>query len=134
MDFYLEQKNCLERLVKEWRDYKKIVIAVDFDDTVYDFHKKGRTYEDVISLIRRCRAIGCYIIIFTANDDTEHHKFIREYLNEYYIHVDTINENIPCVPFKTKKPYYNILLDDRSGLLSAYTTLLEAVEIMEKEK
>jgi hydroxymethylpyrimidine pyrophosphatase-like HAD family hydrolase len=87
MDYYLNEDNCVNRLVEEWTNYGKIVLAVDFDDTVYDFHKKGRTYENVIELVKRCQSIGCYTVIFTANDDTEHHKFIKEYLADKGIKV-----------------------------------------------
>jgi len=133
MDYYLDEQNCINRLVEEWTNYGKIVLAVDFDDTLFDFHKKGRTYENVIELVKRCQSTGCYIVIFTANDDIEHHKFIKEYLAKEGIQVDTINDNIPSVPFKTRKVYYNILLDDRSGLKSAYNILLKTVEIVEKQ-
>lgn len=133
MDYYLKEQNCVDRLVEEWTSYGKIVLAVDFDDTLFDFHKKGRTYENVIELIKKCQSIGCYTVIFTANDDTEHHKFIKEYLADKGIYVDTINDNVPSVPFKTRKVYYNILLDDRSGLISAYNILLKVVKTMENK-
>lgn len=132
MDYYLNEHNCVERLVKEWRTYDKIVLAVDFDDTLFDFHKVGNTYNQVIDLVKRCQNIGCYTVIFTANDDIEHHKFIKQYLEEKGIYVDTINDNIECVPFKTRKVYYNILLDDRSGLKSSYDILLKTVRRMEQ--
>jgi hydroxymethylpyrimidine pyrophosphatase-like HAD family hydrolase len=133
MDFYLDEKNCIDRLVKEWTDYREIVLAVDFDDTLFDFHKKGRTYENVIELIKRCQSIGCYTVIFTANDDTEHHKFIKQYLLDKGIKVETINENVPSVPFKTRKVYYNALLDDRAGLKASYDILLKVVEVLESK-
>jgi hydroxymethylpyrimidine pyrophosphatase-like HAD family hydrolase len=134
MDFYLDEKNCIDRLVKEWTDYREIVLAVDFDDTLFDFHKKGRTYENIIELIKRCQSIGCYTVIFTANDDIKHHEFIKGYLTDKGIYVDTINENVPSVPFKTRKVYYNVLLDDRAGLKASYDILLKTVEIMENQK
>lgn len=131
MDFYLSEENCIDRLIKEWRKYGKIVIAVDFDNTIFDCHNEGKTYDYVINLLKRCKKIGCYIIVFTANDDPERHKFIREYYKNLDIEIDTINDNVPAVPYTTKKPYYNVLLDDRAGLPSAYCQLLHAVEHME---
>lgn len=122
-DYYLDDNNSVNRLLYEWKTYGKLVIAVDFDDTLFDFHKKGRTYNDVINLLKACREIGCYIVVFTANDDIEHHAFIKSYLRDAGLEIDTINENIECVGFTTKKVYYNILLDDRSGLSSAYNNL-----------
>jgi hypothetical protein len=133
-DVYLIDENCVNRLVTEWRKYDKIIIAVDFDDTVFDFHGAGHTYGYVLELIRRCQKIGCYTMVLTANDDPARHEFIREYLNTRGIQVDVINDNLPHVPFKTRKPYYNVLLDDRSGLKSAYNQLSSAVSIMEMIK
>lgn len=50
MDFYLQSNNSYNRLEEEFKKYGKLIFCVDFDDTIYDFHKKGRTYENVISL------------------------------------------------------------------------------------
>ncbi|WP_316771425.1 hypothetical protein [Pedobacter frigiditerrae] len=52
MDFYLNPFNSSARLIDEYQKYGSIVIAYDFDDTVYDFHKKGRMYNQVIDLLR----------------------------------------------------------------------------------
>lgn len=53
MDFYLQANNSYNRLEEEFKKYGKLIFCVDFDDTIYDFHKKGRTYENVISLLQR---------------------------------------------------------------------------------
>jgi len=130
-DFYLDNSNVIDRLITEWKKYGKIIIAYDFDDTIYDFWKKGRTYEDVISLLKRCEKVGAYFIAFTANDEIE---MITNYLAENKIPCDRINENMDFIAFKARKIYYNILLDDRAGLQSAYDCLLQVVEYMEIEK
>lgn len=131
MDYYLDNENVTNRLIEEWKKYGKIIICADFDDTLYDFHKKGRTYTNVISLLKRCEKVGAYFIIFTANDDIE---MIKTYLKENNIPFDKINENMDFVKFTARKIYFNIMLDDRCGLSSAYETLLQAVEYMEIEK
>lgn len=127
-DYYLEDEHAITRLVKEWKEHKKIIIALDFDNTVYDFHHEGHTYEDVFNLLRACKEYGCYIVLFAARggDDFE---FMINYLKEQKIEADGINENLPVVPFQTRKIYYNILLDDRAGLRSAYHILEEALHI-----
>ena len=55
MDFYLNENNITERLIEEWKKYGEIVIAFDFDNTVYDYHKKGHSYNQVINLLRECK-------------------------------------------------------------------------------
>jgi len=56
IDEYLKANSSFLRLLKEYNQYKSLVIAYDFDNTVYDFHKKGEVYNDVIELLRSfCR-------------------------------------------------------------------------------
>lgn len=130
MDYYLDNENAVNRLVDEWRKHKKIIIAYDFDDTVYDFHKKGFTYNNVIELLQRCKKVGAYFIVFTACGKDEEEK-IKDYLHEYRIPFDKINENLDFISFAGRKVYYNIMLDDRAGLQSSYDCLLKTVEQIE---
>lgn len=130
MDYYLKRLNQTDRLVDEWIKYGKIIIAYDFDDTVYDFHKQGRTYDDVIALLQRCEKVGAHFVVFTCCGEDQYPKIIK-HLKTNKIPFDVINENMDFVKFTGKKIYYNILLDDRAGLESAYSTLLSAVQIVE---
>lgn len=118
---FLDRKNCIDRLLNEWQRYKEIVIAIDFDNTIYDYHHQGLEHDCIIDLIKKCQQVGCWIMIFTANDNND--SFIKEYCEGIGVRVDSINENAPFVPFSTKKPFYNILLDDRAGLKESYEIL-----------
>lgn len=127
MDYFLNDKNAIKRIVDEWRKYGKIIIAYDFDDTVYDFHNKGRTYNDVADLLRECKKYGAYLIVFTGCKEDKY-KFIKNYLNENNIPYDKINENMEFADFTGRKIYYNVLLDDRAGLSSSYKILKRSLE------
>ena len=120
MDQYLNTDNTYQRLLNEYEKYDSIVVAYDFDNTVYDFHKVGNTYTDVIGLLRKLKAISCYLIIFTANEDQD---FVKNYCKEKNIPYDAINQNPPFYSSEARKIYYNILLDDRAGLKEAYDIL-----------
>lgn len=120
MDFYLKKENTFERLFKEYKVYNSLVVAFDFDNTVYDFHQVGLGFKDVIKLLQNLKKIGCYLIVFTANDDED---FVKKYCIEKKIPFDAINENPPFFKSKSRKIYYNILLDDRAGLREAYDHL-----------
>ncbi len=133
MDYYLNINNTVERLTEEWIKYGKIIVAYDFDDTVYDFHKKGRTYNDVIALLQECKKYGAYFIVFTACGKEEEYK-ISEYLNANKIPFDKINDNIDFIKFTGRKVYYNIMLDDRAGLQSAYIALSETLNNIKQFK
>lgn len=132
-DHFLHAKNVVDRLVEEWTAHGKLIIAYDFDNTVFDYHGVGHTYDDVINLLRRCNEFGAHFIVFTAKSDAEI-PFMKQYLEENNIPYDSINENLNFIPFDGRKIYYNVLLDDRAGLESAYRSLATALEIMEMKK
>lgn len=120
-DEYLIPNASFQRLVKEYEQYGSLVVSFDFDNTVFDFHKKGYTYPMVIDLLREAKKIGCSCICFTASEDYE---FITKYCKENDIPLDGINVNPPFFSSSAPKIYFNILLDDRAGLQSAYYDLM----------
>jgi len=120
IDEYLVPNASYLRLLKEYKQHGSLVIAFDFDNTVYDFHAKGETYYQVMKLLQDLKEIGCYLICFTANENTE---FIEEHLASYGVLYDSINENPPFFKSKCGKIYYNALLDDRAGLQQVYQEL-----------
>lgn len=79
-DFYLLDENCYQRLEDEYKKYGKLIFCVDFDDTVYDFHKVGRTYNDVIDLLHRWENYS-EVVFFTGNGEDKYPE-IEKYLKE----------------------------------------------------
>ena len=63
MDFYLNNNNCTQRLINEYKKYGKLIVAYDFDNTVYDFHSKGYKFNKIIDLIRECYDLNFYLIV-----------------------------------------------------------------------
>ncbi len=135
MDFYLDDENALNRLLTEWKKYGKIIVALDFDLTIFDFLNVGMEFNDVINLIKRCEKIGIYLLVFTCRQEKDY-PIISKYYEEKGLKYDKINENVDFLhgQMTSRKLYYNICLDDRAGLSSAYNILLKAVEHMEYEK
>lgn len=125
MDHYLNPLHTYQRLVKEFYTYKALVIAYDFDNTVYDYHQQGITFDQVIGLLRELKALGCYLIIFTANADTQ---FVIDHCQTLDIPFDAINEQPPFFQSTGRKIYYNALLDDRAGLREVYDALKKLVK------
>jgi hydroxymethylpyrimidine pyrophosphatase-like HAD family hydrolase len=124
MDFYLNPENSFNRLVDEYNKYGTLVVAFDFDDTVYDFHKKGRIYNDVIKLLQELKSINCYLICWTGQDDSE---FVKAYLQQNNIPFDAFNENPPFYKSTSRKVYANAYLDDRAGLKQVFEELYKLV-------
>lgn len=120
MDFYLNPQNSYNRLIDEYDKYGTLVIAFDFDDTVYDFHKKGRIYNDLIDLLRELKAINCYLICWSGQDDAQ---FVTSYLQNNKIPFDAFNTNPPFYKSLNRKIYANAYLDDRAGLKQVYDEL-----------
>ena len=131
-DPYLDDAKVEERLLNEWRQHNNLIIAYDFDYTVYPYTNTGHTYFQVIELLRRCKKVGATFIVSTAASPSRYQS-ISEYLTANDIPFDYINENTPLTPFAGRKVYANILLDDRAGLSSAYRNLLNVVQIMEQD-
>ena len=129
-DFYLDDERCFVRLCAEYYKHKSLIIGVDFDDTIFDFHNQGYTYDDVVNLLRRAKAIGCYIIIITGNPNEE---LITSHCLANNIPYDVVNMNAPFLVDDARKIYCNIMLDDRAGLSSAFKTLRRVVEVVEAE-
>ncbi|MBP6409953.1 MAG: hypothetical protein KA313_02520 [Pseudarcicella sp.] len=131
MDYYLDIENSTTRLIEEYNKYGSLVVAFDFDDTVYDFHKKGRIYQDVIKLLQDLKSINCYLICWTGQEDAE---FVKSYLKENEIPFDAINENPPFHKSISRKVYANAYLDDRAGLKQVFDELNNLVKIIHHEK
>lgn len=120
MDFYLSEQNCYQRLENEFKQYGRLIFCVDFDDTIYDFHKVGRTYDDVISLLHRWEKYS-EVVILTGNGEEAYPK-IQKYLADHNIKYKGINCD-SSVHVNGRKTYANVYIDDRGGLPFVYKML-----------
>lgn len=131
-DPYSQVANSLRRLMSEYKEHGKIIVAYDFDGTVYDFHNEGHEFPRTVGLIQAVRPYA-HLVVYTASKE-ERFPFIKEYLETNNIPFDSINEipkelNVP----QGGKMYYNILLDDRAGLGQALDILDYFVELIKEE-
>ncbi len=127
-DIYFNTGKCVDRLLEEYELHKRLMVAVDFDDTIFDFHNKGYEYRQVIDLLKQCQKLNFYITVFTGSP-TEKYGMIQEYMEKIGIKITGINKNPIPLPFGNHgKIYFNILLDDRAGLGQAYAILNNVVE------
>ena len=129
-DQYLAVNSSFQRLYDEYKKYGSLVIAYDFDNTVYDFHSGGHTYTEVIELLRDLKSLGCFLTVWTANSDEQ---LVAQYLHMNEIPFDAINENPPFWKGTERKIYYNALLDDRAGLAQVFSELRQLVTIISFE-
>lgn len=129
MDYYLSFMNCYRRLEEEFCKYGRLIFCVDYDDTLYDFHKKGRRYDYVIRLLQRWEPYS-EVIIFTANGE-EKYPEMEEYLKKIGLKYKGINcdSSVKC---NGRKVYANVYIDDRSGLPAVYDMLHTLIDRIEK--
>lgn len=125
-DPYIHISNQVERLVEEWLKYGKLIVAFDFDNTVFDYHGKGHTFDHVISQLQQLGKMGCHMICFTSCDQSRYQE-IRKYLQANNIPCHGINTDSEIVPFKGRKIYYNVFYDDRAGLGEVYAAMQQVV-------
>lgn len=127
-DYYLIERNCYKRLEDEFKKYGKLIFCVDFDDTLYDFHKAGRTYDDIMNLLRRWEKYS-EVIIFTGNGEDKY-PMIEEYLAKHKIKYKGINCD-SSIAVDGRKTYANVYIDDRGGLPLVYKHLITLIEKIE---
>ena len=127
-DPFFDTNLCVQKLFEQYKRHKNILIAVDYDDTLHDYHKKGYAFPKVVEILRECSELGLTIILYTGNEDIEG---ALAYLKEQGIRVDHVN----CSPIEShkKKPYFNILLDNNAGLGQAYEILRIVVDKIKGE-
>lgn len=121
---------AVERLKKEYETHGKLVVGFDFDNTIFDVHNNGGNYSEIITLLQQCKKLGFTLCLYTAELREDWLKWKVDYCKHFGIEPDYVNES-PLLP-GTKKPFFNILLDDRAGLESAYQTLKQVVEYANK--
>lgn len=114
------------RLCQELDTHKKLVIGFDFDNTIFDVHNKGGDYSQVISVLQRCKELGWTLCLYTAELHEDWLKWKVDYCKHFGIEPDYVNES-PLIK-GTKKPFFNLLLDDRAGLEEAYTLLIKVID------
>ena len=70
-------ERCVQRLITEYNKHKNLIIAFDFDNTVFDYHKEGNQYEydDVIDLLKYCYDLGMTLVLYTCEENIDKIKY-----------------------------------------------------------
>lgn len=123
---------AIVRLVLDYIKHGQLIVAYDYDSTVFDFHGTGDSFDMVKELLREARPYAKFIVYTHSNDDR--HDSIKKYLDDNDLPWDTINEGLVWANGKKEgKLFYSHFLDDRAGLRSAYIILDRVIEILKME-
>ena len=132
MSKYFDREEVIKRLLHEYQKFGKILVAYDFDDTVFN-SDDGTSNEDIVELIREIRPYS-YLIVYTAryygsddvyNDIRDGAGFVVDWLKANNVPYDTINKNVVHISVEGRKVYYDAFLDDKAELKETYETLKE---------
>lgn len=123
-------KKYSDRLSEEWKTHGKIILGIDFDNTISPYHtlENQEDIDRTINILKNCQLVGCYTVIHTACNDDRYSE-IMSYCDKIGIKVDSINQTPIELPYgqKGSKPYCNHFLDDRAALPAALDILEEAM-------
>lgn len=131
------EERLLEKLKTAHLVYGKIVIGVDFDDTIFPFtsdsveaHAEAR---EVRALLDRVRPYTVQCLWTVANDwSLRYKKFICEH--HYAYEFDFYNESPITADEDVRKPHFNLLLDDCAGLGQGMKILAQFADWVESAK
>ena len=126
MDTFMNEDKVVQRLLKWYKLHGKLIIAYDFDDTVYQY-SENCCFDNVIQLLKDIQPYA-ELIVYTSRR-YEELKFVEYYLTENSIPFDYINEN-GTINHYGKKIYYNAFLDDKAGLKNVYDALIKFLNII----
>lgn len=122
-DPYTNTDRLYARLKREFEEYGRLIIAVDFDDTLFNTHSnEGWTYTGVVDTLLRWQN-HAEIICWSASTP-DRYDLIRSVFTAHGLKLDGINVNAEGIERRGPKIYANIYLDDRScGLQTALHVL-----------
>lgn len=128
---------CKKRLLEEYEKHGKLIVAFDYDNTIFDYHNTGGDYSCVIDLLKRCTMLGFEMILSSTENDEN--KILEKQLACMRLGIGNYSADHLSPPStkssifsKSAKPYYNILLDDRAGLEESYEILKYVVDEITK--
>lgn len=123
MNHPFNDEKCSRRLLWEYRHYEQLIVGVDFDNTIKPVRSK-ESCEEVIELLRRCSKDPKIVLCLWSICPEGEEQSKVEYCESQGIHIDYINTSPYNIgEWKGNKQFFNVLLDDRAGLESAYNNL-----------
>lgn len=123
----LDKDYRLQKIIRNYDKFDKVVVGVDFDFTLVDA-VTNETYQDIVEILKRGQLNEVIYCIWTANDNDAYVKFkwIEADLEFHYYNESPINPG-------SRKPHFNILLDDSAGLKEALGLFVSFLDYMDNK-
>ena len=116
-----------DRLIGEYEKYHNLIIGFDFDNTICGLDNES--ISKVILLLQECKKLGFTLCLYTISISVEWLEWKVKYCEYFGISPDYINDS--PVLRGNRKPFFNILLDDRAGLTEACICLENVVNYIQ---
>lgn len=127
----------LNKITEVYNNHKSLIVGVDFDNTVFPFSKNEENEErcrkvvNVLLSLKKEMGTGLILCLYSVAD--EQSLVYKEHIMDCYgLKPHYINEGPMDHKWKSKKPFFNILLDDKAGLNSTIETLQELLKTILK--
>lgn len=122
----------LNKIARAYETHGSLIVGVDFDDTIFPFTEDEENVKRCVrvkSLLRELKKTienkggKCIICLYTVAN-SQSLKYKEEIMYLYGLKPDYINESPLDKNWgNPKKPFFNILLDDKTGLNDTIETL-----------
>ncbi len=126
----------LKKLVDAYHKFGKIVIGVDFDDTIFPYTQYENADDNVAAALRarqvrtlleKAKPYSIQCLWTVANEwSLIYKKFIC--IEHYGMEFDYYNESPITQDETVRKPHFNLLLDDCAGLESSLSVLKRFID------
>lgn len=116
----------LQHLIDTYKTHGKIIVGVDFDNTVHNSRKTAELStrcENVREILKSLGNIAILCLYTVVNSPLALDIKVAICKKNYGLNIEYVNES-PIFKGSTK-PYFNILLDDKAGLDQALATLIK---------
>ena len=115
------------RLIEEYKKYHNLIIGFDFDNTICGLDNES--ISKVILLLQECKKLGFTLCLYTISASDEWLEWKVKYCEYFGISPNYVNDS--PVLRGNRKPFFNILLDDRAGLTEACICLENVVNYIQ---
>ena len=115
------------RLIGEYEKYHNLIIGFDFDNTICGLDNES--ISKVILLLQECKKLGFTLCLYTISASDEWLEWKVKYCEYFGISPNYVNDS--PVLRGNRKPFFNILLDDRAGLNEACACLETVVNYIQ---
>ena len=121
----LDKDYRLKKIIRNYEKFSNIVVGVDFDFTLVDA-VTNETYQDIVEILKRGQLNEVIYCIWTANDNDAYvkSKWLEADLEFQYYNESPINPS-------SRKPHFNILLDDSAGLREALELFISFLDYLD---